>query len=148
MTLNLKINIWTETLLACSVACLVLILPSIVSDELMNGTQSGKFFFFTYSLLGILILWSVGLLFKKELNFNFTIIDLLVVLFVGWVSLNKYLLHDVHALSLRYFELLGLFILYIIVRSVDRKLYTLFLVSICLWQLAALGLLSFAPRTV
>ena len=132
MTLNLKINIWTDALLACSVACLVLILPSIVSDELMNGTQSGKFFFFTYSLLGILILWSVGLLFKKEINFHFTIIDLLLALFVGWVSLNKYLLHDVHALSLRYFELLGLFILYIIVRSVDRKLYTLFLVAICI----------------
>ena len=81
MTLNLKINIWTEALLACSVACLVLILPSIVSDELMNGTQSGKFFFFTYSLLGILILWSVGLLFKKELNFHFTIIDLLLIRF-------------------------------------------------------------------
>lgn len=132
MTLNLKINIWTEALLACSVACLVLILPSIVSDELMNGTQSGKFFFFTYSLLGILILWSVGLLFKKELNFHFTIIDLLLALFVGWVSLNKYLLHDVYALSLRYFEFMGLFILYIIVRSVDRKHYTLFLVAICI----------------
>lgn len=132
MTLNLKINIWTEALLACSVACLVLVLPSIVSDELMNGTQSGKFFFFTYLLQGILILWSVGLLFKKELNSHFTIIDLLLALFVGWVSLNKYLLHDVHALSLRYFELVGLFILYIIVRSVDRKYYTLFLVAICI----------------
>jgi len=132
MTLNLKINIWTEALLACSVACLVLILPSIVSDELMNGTQSGKFFFFTYSLLGILMLWSVGLLFKKELNFHFTIIDLLLALFVGWVSLNKFLLHDVHAFSLRYFELVGLFVLYIIVRSVDRKHYTLFLVAICI----------------
>lgn len=116
MTLTPKINIWTEALLACSVACLALILPIIVDDELMNGTQSGKFFFLTYSLLGILILWSVGLLFKKELNFNFTIIDLLLALFVGWVSLNKYLLHDVHALSLRYFELLGLFILYVIIR--------------------------------
>jgi hypothetical protein len=132
MTLNLKINIWTEALLACSVACLVLVLPSIVSEELMNGTQSGKFFFFTYSLLGILILWSVGLLFKKELNFHFTIIDLLLALFVGWVSLNKYLLHDVHALSLRYFELVGLFILYIIVRCVGRKYYILFLVAICI----------------
>ena len=131
MTLTPKMNIWTEALLACSVACLVLILPSIVDDELMNGTQSGKFFFFIYSLLGILIFWSVGLLFKKELNFHFTIIDLLLALLVGWVSLNKYLLHDVHALSLRYFELLGLFILYVIVRSVDRKYYTLFLVAIC-----------------
>lgn len=132
MTLNLKINIWTEALLACSIACLVLILPSIVSDELMNGTQSGKFFFFTYSLLGILILWSVGLLFKKELNFHFTIIDLLLALFVGWVSLNKYLLHDVHALSLRYFELLGLSILYIVLRSINQKFHTFLLVAICI----------------
>lgn len=93
MTLTPKMNIWTEALLACSVACLVLILPSIVADDLMNGTQSGKFFFFIYSLLGILIFWSVGLLFKKELSFHFTIIDLLLALFVGWVSLNKYLLH-------------------------------------------------------
>jgi len=132
MTLTPKMNIWTEALLACSVACLVLILPSIVADELMNGTQSGKFFLFIYSLLGILILCSVVLLFKKELSFHFTIIDLLLTLFVGWVSLNNYLLHDVHALSLRYFELVGLFILYVIVRSVDRKYYTLFLVAICI----------------
>ena len=32
MTLTPRMNIWTEVLLACSVACLALILPSIVDD--------------------------------------------------------------------------------------------------------------------
>jgi hypothetical protein len=71
MTLTPKMNIWTEALLACSVACLVLILPSIVADELMNGTQSGKFFLFIYSLLGILILCSVVFALQKGTKFPF-----------------------------------------------------------------------------
>jgi O-antigen ligase len=58
-------------------------------------------------------------------------VDVLLLAFVVWVTVNKYLLHDVHSLSLRYFELPGLVALYIIVRTLNKK-YTLYLLlAIC-----------------
>jgi O-antigen polymerase len=131
MKLQLKIHLYVELLLATAIFLLLIILPSYVDDRLMNGTQSGKFFFFTYSLFAILILWAVSFLFNRDFRFRTSIIDLLVLMFVAWVSIDKYLFHDIHSLSLRYFELLGLLVLYFIIRTINSKYYIFLLLSIC-----------------
>jgi hypothetical protein len=156
MRLKLNATLITELLLILPISAILIVLPSSIDNNLMNGTQSGKFFFFTYSMMGILVLWSVLLFTKKGFRlptfakakvdrqvsgFKFQVtgfklqvtgIDLFLILFVGWVSFNKYLLHDIHALSLRYFELLGLLTLYFIIRTLNSRYYIYLLLAICI----------------
>lgn len=115
------------------IALMVIFLPLSNNPDLMNSIQTAKSFNFLYFVMALPCVASIGLLFKKDgLKLNITIIDLLFFAFVAWVSLNKYLLHDVHAFSLRYFELLGLSVFYMIIRNVNQRYFTLILVSICL----------------
>jgi O-antigen ligase len=98
----------------------------------MNGIQTAKSFNFFYAMLGLVAVGAVGLLFQNEKHcFRFTLIDGLLLLYVLWVTINKYLIHDIYCFSLKYYELLGLSVLYIIIRFIDKKYYLLFLVAIC-----------------
>lgn len=120
-------------LIEFAISLIIIFLPLSNNSDFILGIQTAKSFNFFYSIMVLVCIGSLGLLFKKDkVKLNITAIDLILLAFVGWVTLNKYLLHDVHAFSLRYFELLGLSVLYIIVRSVDRKYAALFLVTICI----------------
>lgn len=132
MNVIAKILLLTEKLLVLFIVMLVIVLPSVANEKLMHGTQSGKFFFFTYSMLGIFSLWSIIQLLKKEWSFKIHIIDILLLLFVAWVTINKYWLHEYHSLSLRYFELLGLSVLYLVLRSLPQKYFIYILLGICI----------------
>lgn len=111
---------------------LVLLLPSVVSDKLINGTQSGKFFFFGYSILVLAGIFSISQLFLNNRPFGITIIDIFFAAFILWISVNKFLLHEIHSFSFRYFELLLLGVFYLITRNIQAKYYTLLLIAVCI----------------
>lgn len=71
----------------------------------MNGIQTVKSSNFFYSLLALVVSTSFVLLFTKgNSKFRITIIDLLLLAFVAWPIINKYVLPDVHAISLPYYK--------------------------------------------
>jgi tetratricopeptide (TPR) repeat protein len=121
-----------QVILIATIAMLVVWLPLSNSNELMNGIQTAKSFNFFYGMFALVAIAILGFLFTKgKLKMSICAVDVLLLAFVVWVTVNKYLLHDVHSLSLRYFELLGLVPLYIIVRTLNKK-YTLhLLLAIC-----------------
>jgi hypothetical protein len=112
---------------------MIVLLPLSNNPDLMNGIQTAKSFNFFYGILVLLGIGAIGLLFKRDkLKINITLIDLLLLVYVSWLTINKYLVHEVHSFSLKYYELLGLSVLYLIIRFIDKKYYLLFLVSICI----------------
>lgn len=116
-----------------SIALMIILLPLSNNPDLMNGIQTAKSFNFFYSILALAGIGSIALLFRKnKLQLNITIIDILLLAYVAWVSINKYLVHDVYSFSLKYYELLGLSVLYLIIRLINKKYYLFFLVSICI----------------
>ena len=128
LPLQLKHIPFLETAIAVLIVCL----PLSNSTVLINGIQTAKSFNFFYCMFALLTVAALGLLFTKgKLKFYITLIDVLVLVFVVWLTVNKYLLHGVHALSLRYFELLGLMALYIIVRTLKTKHALYLLLAIC-----------------
>lgn len=115
------------------VASIVILLPLANSPDLMFGIQTAKSFGFFYGLLALVGVCAIGFLFRnREAQLKITSIDLLLVAFVGWVSVNKYVFHDVHSFSLGYFELLGLCALYFIVRASKPSNPILLMVAICM----------------
>ncbi|MBN2596922.1 MAG: O-antigen ligase family protein [Marinifilaceae bacterium] len=115
------------------VAGLVILLPLANSSDLMFGIQTAKSFGFFYGLLVLVGFSAIGFLFRnREAQLKITIIDLLLVAFVGWVTLNKYVFHDVRSFSLGYFELLGLCAFYFIVRAFKPMNPILLMVAICM----------------
>jgi O-antigen ligase len=116
-----------------AIAVLIICLPFSNSTMLINGIQTAKSFNFFYSVLGLMMLGSIAVLFhKRKLQLRITSIDMLLLLLVVWITINKYLIHDIYCLSLNYYELLGLSVLYVIIRSINKRYVLLFLISICI----------------
>ena len=115
------------------IVLLIVLLTLSNNPDLMNSIQTAKSFNFFYSMLVLVGIGALGLFFRRNnLHFTITLIDILLLAYVSWVTINKYMVHEVHCFSLKYYELLGLSVFYIILRLIDRKYYLLFLVAICI----------------
>jgi tetratricopeptide (TPR) repeat protein len=120
-----------ELIIVCSVAGLLIFLPLSIDRQLINETQSGKSFLFFLFIPVIFFIHMIGQALKKEVSWNITAVDILLVLFEVWVSLNKFLLQSTHTLSLRYFELIGLLALYLVIRTLNKKYHLFILLAVC-----------------
>lgn len=77
-------------------------LPSIVVEELMHPTQTGKFFVFTYGLMGVTVLFLMHRLFSKEaFIFRIALLDILLGVLLLYITINRYFLQEVWGFSLR-----------------------------------------------
>ena len=97
----------------------------------MNGTQSGKSFVFLWgvgliSLLAIIKLWMEPL----KIAFNISIIDFLILIFVLYVIATNGKAELFH--SLLFLELIGLAILYVILRQQDKQVFVWIFMAIIL----------------
>lgn len=112
-----------------SIFILFVILPSVNTNSLMNGTQSGKTFFFIW---GVAIITSLSIVRScfgvRFAKLNLTIIDLLLLTFMchvllrnSWTNLEN---------SLLFFELLGVAILYVILSRLPINVLFYSLISI------------------
>lgn len=99
-------------------------LASVVSPELMQPTQTGKFFGFAYLLCGATIFLLVHKLFKAPtFTVKVTLIDFILGLLLLYITVNRFLFQETWGFSLRYNELLGLGILYVLLRQMGKKIY-------------------------
>ena len=108
---------------------LLLALPSINMDSLMNGTQSGKSIFFLYSVTIISALWIIRFWLNQELiKIKLSTIDLLLATVVLYILLRNNREELVH--SLLFIELAGLSILYFISRQQTHQGYLMVLLAL------------------
>ena len=116
-----------------TIAFLIVMVPMANSHDLMFGVQTAKTFYFLYGMAVLLVLFALGFWFKKgAIRFQLSIIDILFVCYVAWLSLNKFLVQEYASFSLKYFELLGLAVLYIVIRLAGSRKVLLILLAICI----------------
>lgn len=102
---------------------LFIFLPSVVMPELMHPTQTGKFFVFAYGLMAVIVLFLLHRLFSpRTIKLRVSLLDILLGILFLYISINRYLLQEIWGFSLRYYELIGLAFLYVLLRQMDRKI--------------------------
>lgn len=112
-------------------ALLVGLLPFAVSHTLVFPAQLGKTFVFLFALTVIGGLFVIYLLCKSSpFRVRMTIPDTVAFILFGYILINRYFIHILHGFSTRFFELLGLVFLYIILRISDRRYYFWFLLAL------------------
>ncbi len=115
------------------IAGLLCFLPFVVQEGLTDATQSTKFLAFSYVIILLLLSMAIRFLFARNLSFNLNIIDVLVSLLFGYISLNRYVFTEDYIFSLKYLELPGLLIFYFFLRQFNLlQAYTGWLVAIAL----------------
>lgn len=129
---------------------LFLLTPMLYNGSLANGNFSSKTFFFIDALcLCVIIAMIHSLTLKHSIQFSFSPIDLSLFIFLLFILINRYLLHQYQGFSLRILELPALVLLYIFLRNdLNRILYAMLAVSLAGFLLAVYGtiqLLGYMP---
>lgn len=110
-------------MLICGI--IYLILPSIVTDSLVDGTQSGKSFSFLYLILMMPIFIIARAFISKSAYFKISAIDKVLMLFMMYVIGNAFL--QGFSISLLFLEFCGLSVLYFTLRQIpDNKVVWLY----------------------
>ena len=114
------------------IVVVLILLPSVVNNNVMDGLQTGKFFFFCFSVLLLITVSSIRLLFSKNYFFRISAIDILFFVYVLWVTVNKLWMHSDTGFSFRFYELLLLYSLFLIIRNIEPIYHTTLLLAICI----------------
>lgn len=107
---------------------LIILLPSVNISGLSDVTQTGKFFVFSGVCIVLCILEAFAWIFKKEKHLiQISFPDILFLAFILLVIISRSIKPDSHAFSLRYSELFGLGVIYMIVKSTAHNPLFLFI---------------------
>lgn len=108
-----------------------LLLSSITDASLINPTQSGKFIFFSYGIILIALLFVIRAAFNNTpLVLRVNILDILLLPLFVYIIINRYWIQPTHGFSMRFYELTGLSILYIVLRNISSKVFPYLLLAI------------------
>lgn len=124
----------TNFVQGCNFVCiaqlilLFILVPSFTSNELMQGTISGKMFFFIYIISIATIFFFLKYVVNTSVYVSFSYVDGVLILWIVYILVNS-LLHNT-PLSYRFFELLGLIFFYLLLRQVDLPKYGIFVMAI------------------
>jgi O-antigen polymerase len=84
--------------------------------ELMQSTQTGKFFSFAYSLLAVVVLFLLYNLFStRPIKVIITLLDILLGLLFLYIIINRYLFHESWGF--------GLAVFYFLLRRMSNSMY-------------------------
>lgn len=121
---------WYDWAIIALLVILFCLLPSVSSNELIQGTMSGKMFFFLYVILigGILI--ALKFITKSSFCVSFSYIDGILFLWIAYILINGWFQHI--PLSNRLLELSGLVVLYILLRQIEPSKFGIILIAMVL----------------
>ncbi len=125
-----KYTLINNVVIAAFFSILLLIIPQINIESLIDSTITSKFILFIYALIVLVALSIFRVLFSSKLNFKISKLDYVLVFFIVYILINRYLVQDIYGFSIRYFELIGLSFAYIILRNIPVKYYYIFLLAI------------------
>lgn len=119
-----------EPVIAFLAFLLFLIIPQINVSEYVKATITSKFIYFIYSCLVLFGSYMLTVLVSKKVVFVISKLDIALLLLIVYITLNRYIIQPQFGFSIRYMELLGLSVLYGVLRSFSLKY--------CLWLLLAI----------
>lgn len=119
-----------DAILTGWVVILFVLLPSVNLSELMQGTMSGKFFFFISMLLIAYFFISLKYIFRLPSVVSFSYMDGILFLWVVYILLNGWYHHI--PISNRLLEFAGLILLYIFLRQLELSKYGIVLIAMVL----------------
>lgn len=109
---------------------LIILIPFWDRQELFRSYINNKTFIFLYTVIGILTIDCVIFLIKSPTKIRITTLDLGLFLFLIYKIDNQVFISKSSFLSLDFFELIGLSILYFQVRILPKKYYLILIASI------------------
>lgn len=121
---------WYDTILIGWVVILFALLPSISSSELMQGTMSGKLFFFMYMLLVGYLFISWKFIFRLPSSVSFSHVDGILFMWVIYIFINGWYHHI--PVTNRLLEFGGLILLYVLLRQIKPSQYSIVLIAMIL----------------
>jgi O-antigen polymerase len=131
-----------------SLCCLIIFLPSVYWQGLANPIDSSKFVFFYNALLTAVTLIFISHLFftAGEWRIHITSADLVLSFLMTYIILNRYIVQYDFGFSQKFFQLIGLFILYLVLRrfQVNEYIYLLLAVLLGGFLQAVNGMLQLA----
>ncbi len=116
--------------LMLTIGLLLVVLPQINITDYVQSTITSKFIVFALSCLMIVGAFIAMFLFYKPKAIQVSKLDIILLLLVGYITINRYLIQPDYGFSIRYMELLGLGVLYIILRDISYKNYVWLLLAI------------------
>ncbi|MCB4807933.1 O-antigen ligase family protein [Tamlana sp. 62-3] len=113
---------------------LFLYLPSVNQTDYVNSTITSKTVFFLYALIVTLSCWGLQMVVNKNKQraVKISILDVLLALLLVFICVNRYVLQSNYGFSIRFIELLGLSLLYVILRGLPVKHFVWILFAIVL----------------
>lgn len=108
-----------------------LLLPSVYSHHFIDPTQTTKFIFFSYAIIIAAVLLVCYTLYAgSQLSISLSVIDVLLLVLLVYIVINRYYIHPVHGFSMRFMELIGLSICYVVLRRLPATIYPYLLLAI------------------
>jgi hypothetical protein len=112
------------------ICLLVLIIPSIQMEELQHPAQTGKFVFFLGAMLVIVGMMVVWLTVKDRLMVGIHLFDIALSVLLAYVTVNRFWIQPYYGFSMKYDELLGLSVLYVVLRNVPKSAFIYLLLAV------------------
>lgn len=113
------------------VALLLSLFPFVVSETMIEPTQTPKTFVFLYGGIAIGSVFLLSVLWRKnERPLRITAIDIVAGTLLLYILTNRYLLQDTVGFSFRFYELLGMVLIYTIIRLTVPKYIYWFLLAL------------------
>ncbi|NJX16635.1 O-antigen ligase family protein [Tamlana crocina] len=109
---------------------LLVAIPQINLTDYPQSTITSKFIVIIYSCIGLFGFSIFWILKSKVTHLSLSNIDLVLVVLVIYIVINRYLFQTDYGFSIRFIELLGLVFLYVIFRTINVKLFYWLLLAI------------------
>lgn len=119
-----------------SVLCLLIVitlfiaLPSVVMPELMHPTQTGKSIVFFYGMMAIGVMVVLRVITESRFTLRINVLDVALLSLLAYITINRYWIQPIHGFSMKYYELIGLSALYIILRGLPKRFFPYLLLAI------------------
>jgi len=123
-------------LLGLFIVLLLMILPQIISIQYPNATITSKFIVFIFACLIITGIFIISVFGSKTKTLYVSKLDIILITFLAYISLNRYIIQPHVGFSIRYLEVLGLGVIYLVLRNVLSKSYTWLLLAIVISGIA------------
>ena len=105
-------------------------LPQINMLKYVQSTVTSKFIVFAYGSIIIFSVYALRIIISKPKTLHFSKLDIGLFILFSYITLNRYALQVDFNFSIRYLELLGLAVIYIVLRGFHIKNYVWFLLAI------------------
>lgn len=108
------------------------LLPSVNNTTLIQSEITSKTLFFIYGLMILLTLSTICLVARNNVRgvVRISKIDILLFTILAYIIINRYYIQPHYGLSIRFIELMGLSLLYILLRKLPLKIYPWLLLAL------------------